>query len=79
MICKSHHLFLKEVSKLKGIFTSNGYSNMFFDRMYKSFILRNEHATTSDKNEVNFKHMLKIPFVGQVSFKSKIMILFLSE
>ena len=81
MICKSHNLFLKEVSKLKGIFTSNGYSNMFFDRVYKSFMLRNEHGTTSDKNEVNFKHMLKIPFVGQVSheFKSKIMKLFLSE
>ena len=80
-ICKSHNLFLKEVSKLKGIFISNGYSNMFFDRVYKSFMLRNENATTSDKNEVNFKHMLKIPFVGQVSheFKSKIMKLFLSE
>ena len=80
MICKSHHLFLKEVSKLKSIFASNGYSNVFFDRVYKSFTLRNE-KNSSDKQEVNFRHMLKIPFVGQVShgFKSKIMKLFLNE
>ena len=44
-------------------------------------MLRNEQRTTSDKNDVNFEHMLKIPFVAQVSheFKSKIIKLFLSE
>ena len=41
---------------------------------------RNE-KNSSDRQEVYFRHMLKIPFVGQVShfFKSNILKLFLNE
>ena len=73
IICSSHELFLREVSKLKSIFRMNGYNDIFFDKVFKSFQIRNSINETQNctLKDNNFKHIIKIPFVGKVSYEFK--------
>ena len=77
-------LFLRDVSRLRDIFFDNGYSEVFFNKVYQSF--EKKQANSEDKVDVvkdatDFKHILKIPFVGAVSheFKNKITKLFFND
>ena len=83
MICSSRELFLREVSKLRDIFLRNGYSDVFFNRVYGSFEQKanQEVKVESVKLETDFKFIMKIPFVGALSheFKNKITKLFFND
>ena len=76
-ICSSYSGLNKETDKLRVIFESNGYSNMFYERIVKQFLISKfEPCNKSNKVNVDVdKHyVLKVPYVGQASllFKRRI-------
>ena len=83
MICSSKPLFFKEVSKLRSIFFRNGYSREFFNKVYHSFQHRKPKTTNKElkDDDIDFKYIFKIPFVGSLShdFKNKITKLFYND
>ena len=68
---------------LRAIFLRNGYSDVFFNRVYGSFEQKAnlEVKLDSVKLETDFKYILKIPFVGASSheFKNKTTKLFFND
>ena len=84
IICSSRELFLREVSKLRVIFAKNGYTDVFFNKVYQLFEQKNakkEIKVDGVDCETDFKFILKIPFVGRLSheFKNKIVKLFFND
>ena len=55
------------------IFRMNGYNDIFFDKVFMSFQIRNSINETQSctLKDNNFKHIIKIPFVGKVSYEFK--------
>ena len=65
-ICSNDFYFRREVSKLKEMFFSNGYSNSFFDKVFQKFLgKQNSSILTPSEDVVN----LIIPYVGEASHK----------
>ena len=84
MICSTQELFSKEVFKLRDIFSRNGYSNIFFNKVLDSFNQKfsvSGSQCVSEKRVINFNLILKVPFVGPPSheFKNKISNLFFND
>ena len=83
LICSSLELFRREVDKLRLMFLKNGYSRYFFDKVLGSF----ENKRSKDENyrkekkDIDFNLMIKIPFVGSISyeFKSRLSNLFFKD
>ena len=86
-ICSTRALFLKEVDKLRDIYTKNGYMIGFINSLINQFIRKKDAAPTvhsPDDSSVNDddddvrKYVLVIPFVGKPSlvFKKQLTLIF---
>ena len=73
LICSSLELFRREVNKLRLMFLKNGYSKSFFDKVLGSFENRQgkEKSDRKEKKDIDFNLMIKIPFVGSISYELK--------
>ena len=85
-VCSTRALFLQEVNKLREMFTKNGYHVNFFNKLYKSFMLKKQNIVTnqdisltsmSSDDESKF-YVIVIPFVGKPSllFKKRLASIF---
>ena len=83
LICSSLELFRREVDKLRLMFLKNGYSRYFFDKVLGSFENRRskDENYRKEKKDIDFNLMIKIPFVGSISyeFKSRLSNLFFKD
>ena len=71
-ICSNETYFSNEVSKLKDMFSRNGYPMSFFDKVYLKFRERyiSNSALPADNDSENEEELtvnLTIPFVGEAS------------
>ena len=66
-------LFRREVVKLRLMFLKNGYSKFFFDKVLGSFENRQgkDKSDRKEKKDIDFNLMIKIPFVGSISYEFK--------
>ena len=80
LICSSLELFRREVDKLRLLFLKNEYFRYFFGKVLGSFENRRSKNENDrkEKKDIDFNLMIKIPFVGSISyeFKSKLSIFF---
>ena len=84
VICSSRELFLQEIDKLRNIFWKNGYSAVFFNKVFESFEQRQNRADIdgdTDRDSIDMKYIVKIPYIGSLSheFKNKITKLFYND
>ena len=81
VICSSNEAFLSEVGKLKEIFWKNGYSKLFFDKIFAYFEQKNSSLINDSIDDPDQRYIIKIPYVGKVSseFKNKLKLLFLKD
>ena len=82
VICSSREWFLPEIDKLRNIFWKNGYSTTFFNKVFESFEQRVQREDSEcDKESVDMRYIVKIPYIGSLSheFKSKIIKLFYND
>ena len=67
-ICSSYKLFDLEVKNLENIFLKNGYPVDFFLRIVSRFLHKKfEHVNVSEKNKIDYKTCIKIPYIGKPS------------
>ena len=66
-ICSSVELFNVEVNKLKYLFSCNGYPDSFFFKVLDKFT--NRTSLNDLEESVSDKVMLKLPFLGEVSYE----------
>ena len=80
MICSSSDLFEKEVDDLRDMFYKNGYSISIFNELLEYFINNKDDKEKCDDDN-DRKYIIKIPYVGNVSyvFKSKLIDLFFKD
>ena len=80
MICSSSNLFEREVDNLRDIFHKNGYSISFFNELLKYFVNNEDNKDKCNDNN-DRRYIVKIPYVGNVSyvFKSKLIDLFFKD
>lgn len=80
MICSSSNLFEREVDNLRDIFHKNGYSISFFNELLEYFVNNEDNKDKCNDNN-DRRYIVKIPYVGNVSyvFKSKLIDLFFKD
>ena len=83
IVCNSRGSFMREANKLKIIFWKNGYSEEFFNKVYRAFELKStsQVVKTDLDDSDNLRFIFKIPFVGTIShdFKNKLSRLFYED
>ena len=81
VICSSNEAFFSEVGKLKEVFWKNGYSKLFFDKIFAYFEQKNSSLINDSIDDPDQRYIIKIPYVGKVSseFKNKLKLLFLKD
>ena len=63
-ICSNYELYLKEVQKLRLIYSNNGYFIWFIDNTLKQFEEQSAAKTNSQKPEKDFVFTLGLPYFG---------------
>ena len=75
-------LFKREVEKLKEIFWKNGYSDAFFNKVYKAFEEKISAGNIqTEEDDDSRRYIFKIPYVGTIShdFKNRLIRMFYNE
>ena len=67
-ICSTSELFTTETAKLRKMFFDNNYPIRLFNQILEKF-MANRNVVTEKIDEVSFRFILKIPYVGQPSFQ----------
>jgi hypothetical protein len=67
-ICSTSELFTTETAKLRKMFFDNNYPIRLFNQILEKF-MANRNVVTEKSDEMNFRFILKIPYVGQPSFQ----------
>ena len=65
---------MKEIDKLRCMFSKNGYSSKFFYETLNTFLTDRYTPKHPPKDELDTKFLLKIPYFGKpsIEFKNKI-------
>ena len=69
-ICSTKDLFQNEVRNLRQLFSKNGYSTLFFNRILEKFLNQNNGASNQDLNSSKSQErqfLLTVPYLGKLS------------
>ena len=70
LICSTDVLFNREVDRLREMFASNGYPNVYFDNILEKFVCslrEKESGENQVEDKVERRYILGIPYVGKSS------------
>ena len=70
MICSSPVLFQQEISKLRTMFSANGYPIIFFNQVFDKYMARKNNplpTISQTKPTLPYRIVLKLPYVGRPS------------
>ena len=68
VLCSDERRFQEEMSKLRTLFSNNGYPHGYFERVIKNY---GNNGPERDKDDPTTRVTLKVPFVGKPSLLSR--------